>query len=152
MIRSLLRVRFPVRRSFASASNMTLIVPSKNFIKEQTEYKQIPDDSKFVDAYFKDLKEFKAFLETNGKYKNFTDYEKEPNLLINELEKWVQFEIFPQISEQESSLGQRIVIAKYKDLIRSFKITMLLNGGHTFIFDLLMRSKEALDKFDDNSV
>lgn len=90
------------------------------------------------------------FLEKKGKYNTFSDYETDPNLLINELENWVQFEIFPQVSQQDNSLAGRIVISKYTELIRNFKITMLLNGGHTFIFDLLMSSKEALDKFDDD--
>lgn len=129
---------------------MKLIIPTQDFIKKQTEYKQIPDDSKFVDTYFRDLKEFKVFLEKKGKYNTFSDYETDPNLLINELENWVQFEIFPQVSQQDNSLAGRIVISKYTELIRNFKITMLLNGGHTFIFDLLMSSKEALDKFDDD--
>lgn len=141
---------FPlITKRFASESNVRLVIPSHNFIKKQTEYKQIPDDSRLIETHYDELKEFRDYISkaSGGEYTSFSDFEKDPNLFLAEVERWIQTKIYPNFRGQ--NLGSVLAIKKYNELLRSFKVTLLLNGGHTFIFDLLMSGKEALEKFDD---
>ncbi|CDR42820.1 CYFA0S10e02674g1_1 [Cyberlindnera fabianii] len=138
-------------RLYASAPNQRFVVPSHNLIKEQTEYRQLPDDSQYIEKFYSELSSFHSEIVKNTKipYTSFSEFENDPNSLITELENFIQTKVYPEYVNKDD-LGSQMVIKRYNDFLRNVKITLILNGGHTFIFDILLQNKKLFDGFDHN--
>ncbi|ODQ59287.1 hypothetical protein WICANDRAFT_63783 [Wickerhamomyces anomalus NRRL Y-366-8] len=130
----------------ASAISDRVIFPKQKLIKEQTEYKQLPDDSMYIEKFYDELDQFKKEIETNKSItqSNFSDFEKDPNELIQQLELFIEGKIKPQYVEKVMSKFQ---MERFDEFLRNVKITLILNGGHPMIFDILLQSKAQFDWF-----
>ena len=130
----------------ASAISDRVIFPKQKLIKEQTEYKQLPDDSMYIEKFYDELDQFKKEIETNKSItqSNFSDFEKDPNELIQQLELFIEGKIKPQYVEKVMSKFQ---MERFDEFLRNVKITLILNGGHPMIFDILLQSKAQFDGF-----
>ncbi|KAH3674451.1 hypothetical protein WICMUC_003288 [Wickerhamomyces mucosus] len=145
----LIQPRTLLFKRFASESKSTVVItPSKNYIKRQTEYKQLPDDSQYIEKFYKELKSFQDEIKNNEKipFINFTDFEKDPNALIHYLEQFIQTNIYNKYSIDDPN--EVYVIKQYKEFLNNVKITLTLNGGHPHIFDILIQNKRIFDTFD----
>lgn len=130
----------------ASAISDRVILPKQRIIKEQTEYKQLPDDSMYIEKFYNELDLFKKEIEANKSIaqSNFSDFEKDPNELINQLELFIEGKVKPQYIE---SLVSKFQMERFDEFLRNVKITLILNGGHPMIFDILLQSKAHFDGF-----
>lgn len=137
-------------RNYAVLTNNVFIKPHKPLIVEQTEYKQLPDDSQYIEKYYHELAALQSEIVNNKaiRCKNFSEFETDPNYLIEVLENFINEKILHRYKD-DNSLGSQLVIERYLQFLENVKITLLLNGGHSFVFDILLQNKKLFDKFDD---
>lgn len=146
----------PTYRKATTIAGSRVILPKQNFIKEQTEYKQLPDDSMYIEKFYRELSQFQKEIQTNDNIKesNFSDFENDPNELIHQLELFVEGKIKPQylidVSTGGDNVEKKVEMERFDEFVRNVKITMILNGGHPMIFDILLQSKAHFDGFDKN--
>ncbi|CCH43333.1 Histidinol-phosphate aminotransferase [Wickerhamomyces ciferrii] len=135
-------------RSASAVSERFIVPKGKNkIIKEQTEYRQLPDDSQYIEKFYEELDLFQKEIVNNSsiKGKNFSDFEDDPNELIIQLELFIEGKIKPQVSFDKLA---RAKYERFDEFLRNVKITLVLNGGHPMIFDILLQSKQHFDGFD----
>lgn len=136
-------------RTFASQTKTPIVKPTvKKIIQKQTEYKQLPDDSQYIEKFYSELKAFQREIRENDDipFINFTDFQKDPNALIYYLEKFIQTKVYNDFSSD--TMDGILVIKRYNEFLNNVKITLVLNGGHTHIFDILLQNKKLFDSFD----
>jgi hypothetical protein len=93
-----------------------------------SEYKQLPDDSQFIDKHYTDLVYFRdKICGIGGRYQDILDVS----------------DLFLRLSKHQpqNQSGRAIFDQFVEDLIHVMK----LNGGHLFVLDLLIYNKEVFD-------
>jgi hypothetical protein len=136
-------------RTYASASKARFVVPARQLIKEQAEYRQLPDDSQYIEKFYNELSAFDREIKDNTEIPqtSFSEFEEDPNALVATLEQFIQNKVLKPYSGR-ADLGSRAVIQRYGEFLTSVKTTLVLNGGHPFIFDVLLQNKQLFDGFD----
>ncbi|KAH3900616.1 related to Protein FMP23, mitochondrial [Saccharomycodes ludwigii] len=153
----------------SKAISQTVIIPPKAIIQRyslnntntfnnttETEYKQLPEDSQYIEKFYDELETFQLFLKSEL-HKSFSDFEDSPQELVFELEKYIQMELLPRHTKlcdddikstfKFPTMGDKLVIDRFLDFLHNVNITLVLNGGHTFIFDIIIQSKKSFDEF-----
>lgn len=135
-------------RTYASAISNGVILPKPKYIKEQTEYRQLPDDSMYIEKFYDELYLFKEEIETNDTIEEstFTDFEKDPNEMLHQLELFIEGKV--KGGSSKGVLSSAIKNQRFDEFLRNVKITLRLNGGHPMIFDILLQSKSHFDGFN----
>lgn len=125
------------------------MIPARELIKEQTEYRQLPDDSQYIEKFYNELNAFHEELSTGNEIpqRSFTEFEQDPNALVAALEKFIQGKVLPRYGGKRDG-GSRVVVQRYGAFLTSVKTTLVLNGGHPFIFDVLLQNKRLFDGFE----
>lgn len=167
LLRSLSTTRIPLSKT---VSGRIIVPPATHFNNQgpkfnkipRHEYKQLPEDSNYIEKFYDELQVFShEFLEKQLS-KKYTDFEDCPEELVFQLEQFIELQIIPKRSEpanetgdtrpgfpvrsiQCRNIGDKIIIERYLDFSKGVKLTLMLNGGHTFIFDILLQAKSAFD-------
>ncbi|GMG60202.1 unnamed protein product [Ambrosiozyma monospora] len=124
-----------------------------NMSKICKEYKQLPEDSQFIEKHYDELIFYKDIMlesmTTNGKEKEKFDKDH------NHDHGYMVFEsasnLFLHLSKlKPETLGVELI--KYDKFVRDLTITLKLNGGHLFILDLLIQNKQMFDDFEKDKI
>lgn len=119
------------------------------------EYKQLPEDSNYIEKHYQELQIFLNEFLIKKLNKTYADFEGDPDELVFQLEKFIELEVTPKYTGHSvsdgregrfKSIGDRIVVDRYLDFVKDVRLTLLLNGGHSFIFDVMLQAKEVFDK------
>ncbi|GME98091.1 unnamed protein product [Ambrosiozyma monospora] len=115
------------------------------------EYKQLPEDSQFIEKHYDELILYKKLMldsiTTNEHEKDKEQIDKEHGYIIFESAS----NLFFHLSKlKPDKLGEELL--KYDKFVRDLTITLKLNGGHLFILDLLIQNKQMFDDFEKNKV
>lgn len=123
------------------------------------EYRQLPEDSNYIEKFYDELEIFSSEILHKQLNKSYADFDDDPEELLFQLEKYIELQIIPKHSDMQASgqegpirsiqcrtLSDKIIIERFLDFSRGMKLTLLLNGGHTFIFDVLLQAKQVFDK------
>lgn len=167
MIRRFIRSFNSARVSLSKAvSNRIIIPPASHFGGigspatkiPRHEYKQLPDDSNYIEKFYDELEVFSEDVLEKRLKKTYTDFENEPEELQFQLEKYIELEVIPKHSDFESAqndgptrfvqcrtVRDKIVIERFLEFARGVERTLMFNGGHTFIFDVLLQAKKVFD-------
>lgn len=164
-----------ILRSSAVSNRMIIPPPSHHNYGQptlkviQSEYLQLPDNSNFVEKFHGELKQFYDECLQEQLEKNYADFEDDPDELIFEIERYIELQIIPKhsvttkLSELPStvciasslptvycrSLGDELVIEKFLDFSRNVRRTLVMNGGHSFIFDIMLQSASVFQNFEE---
>ncbi|ODV95165.1 hypothetical protein PACTADRAFT_49911 [Pachysolen tannophilus NRRL Y-2460] len=148
----------------SSAAVSAMMMPSlesisdKIKVEDEDNYKQLPEDSAFIEQHYDELKKFKEFLINTSNKKNVTYFKDfSSSELLEKLDKFIDNCIKPdhellkqgKKSDKDMDGGER-ELEFFQKFKYNLKITLRMNGGHTFILDVLMQNKEAFDNFDKN--
>lgn len=159
-----------IPRCSKSVSSRVIIPPPSHFggakeisIREKTEYKQLPDDSNYIEKFYNELEQFSQDFLQKQLNKSYSDFDNDPDELVFELEKYIELQIIPRhsvLTEQPNksagsavstvyckTMSDKLVIERFLDFCKGVKLTLRLNGGHSFIFDVLLQSKAVFDQF-----
>lgn len=134
----------------------------------KSEYKQLPDDSQFIEQHYEDLKYWRAKLHVA----RFQDFSKPSTLL----EKLINLRPAPTKEDKEfdtlqnyldsynlqEGMGKGIVLvkddskintprARFNRFFTNLKITLHMNGGHLFALDLLIQNHECFESFENKN-
>lgn len=136
-------------RFYAASTHGRVLIRARQLIKEQTEYRQLPDDSQYIEKFYNELSTFHDELKGNKgiPQSSFSEFEDNPNALIATLEDFIQDKILSVYGGRVDS-GAKVVIQRYGEFLHNVKTTLILNGGHPFIFDVLIQNKQLFDGFD----
>ncbi|EJS44824.1 fmp23p [Saccharomyces arboricola H-6] len=170
LINRLSKVR-PVRHFFNAkpifskeVSRRVIVAPASHFKNSNTdgksiipihEYKQLPEDSNYIEKHYKELQIFLNEFLIKKLNKTYADFEGNPDELVFQLEKFIELEVTPKCTDHSTlndrerkfkSVGDRIVVDRYLDFVKDVRLTLLLNGGHSFIFDVMLQAKDVFDK------
>lgn len=150
-----------------TVSNRIIIPPASHFptVKSPAtsiprhEYRQLPEDSNYIEKFYDELETFSNEILIKQLKKTYADFDDEPEELLFQLEKYIELQIIPKHSDTQQAaesgpirsiqcrtLSDKIIIERFLDFARGMKLTLLLNGGHTFIFDVLLQAKQVFDK------
>lgn len=147
------RIIIPPASHFGNVGNPAIKIP-------RHEYRQLPDDSDYIEKFYDELEIFSKDVLDKRLNKTYTDFEDEPEELQFQLEKYIELEVIPKHSDYENArqdndgfmkhvqcrtLRDKIVIERFLDFARGVRLTLMLNGGHTFIFDVLLQAKKTFD-------
>ncbi|QLQ80412.1 hypothetical protein HG537_0D04130 [Torulaspora globosa] len=147
------RVIIPPASHFGNVGNLAIKIP-------RHEYKQLPDDSNYIEKFYDELEVFSKDVLEKRLNKTYTDFEDDPEELQFQIEQYIELEIIPRYSVYESSgtsddrsiklvqcrtIRDKIVVERFLDFAKSVRLTLMLNGGHTFIFDILLQAKKTFD-------
>lgn len=147
------RIIIPPASHFGNAGNLATKIP-------RHEYKQLPDDSNFIEDFYDELEIFSRDVLGKRLNKTYTDFEDEPEELQFQIEQYIELEVIPRHAVYDSSgksddsptrlvqcrtLRDKIVIERFLDFAKNVRLTLMRNGGHTFIFDILLQAKKAFD-------
>ncbi|CAI4059682.1 hypothetical protein SUVZ_04G2590 [Saccharomyces uvarum] len=119
------------------------------------EYKQLPEDSNYIEKHYMELQIFLNEFLMKKLNKTYADFEGNPDELVFQLEKFIELEVTLKCTDHTTSdrrkgefksIGDRIVVDRYLDFVKDVRLTLLLNGGHSFIFDVMLQAKEVFDK------
>lgn len=111
-----------------------------------SEYKQLPEDSNYIEAYYNELQ---LFLDDHLKKqlgKTYVDFENDPDELIFQLKKYIELCVLPRYDPNKPS--GKLIIERFLAFEQGVMLTLRLNGGHTFIFDVMLQAKSVFDKLD----
>ncbi|KAG0655328.1 hypothetical protein C6P44_000383 [Monosporozyma unispora] len=125
------------------------------------EYKQLPEDSNYIENFYSELEQFeKEYLQSVLK-KSYNSFENDPDELVFQLEKYVELHVLPKYSSQNPSnyfipqlkvycggLSDKVIVERYLEFINAVRLTLRLNGGHSFIFDVLLKAKNVFDQLE----
>ncbi|KAG0673462.1 hypothetical protein C6P41_004416 [Kluyveromyces marxianus] len=131
----------------------------------QSEYKQLPDNSNFIEKYYNELQTFRDEFLVPHLNKQYTDFEENPDDLVFEIEKYIECQVIPKHSvyTQKSDLmaqgeqlpmvycdtvGDKMIIERFLDFCRGVRHTLRLNGGHSVIFDIMLQSNSVFEDFE----
>ncbi|CCF57052.1 hypothetical protein KAFR_0C00570 [Kazachstania africana CBS 2517] len=121
------------------------------------EFKQLPEDSDYIENFYNELEDFsEEYLKKHTK-KSFADFEGEPDDLVFQVQKYVELQIVPKYTVEAGdqsriyrSIGDKLLVERYIEFIKAMKLTLRLNGGHTFIFDLILQSHAVFNEWESN--
>ncbi|CCK72176.1 Fmp23p KNAG_0J00940 [Huiozyma naganishii CBS 8797] len=162
----------------SAVSRRVIIPPQDHFDKSrfkgsivQHEYRQIPDDSNYIEKFYHELAVFNKVCLENELHKSYSDFEDNPSELVFQVEKFVELQIVPRHSTvrdpntKDTSgyhipslnvycqhLSDKLVIERYVEFIKAVSLTLRLNGGHTFIFDILLTAKSVYDRLESDKL
>ncbi|SCU84033.1 LAMI_0C05908g1_1 [Lachancea mirantina] len=173
---------FRMIRGLSSTARLTsksvsgrIIVPPATHFTQQTdstpisslkgEYKQLPEDSNYIEKFYNELERFSTDVLHGQLKKTYTDFDDNPDDLVFELEKYIELQVIPQHSSYVEktadfsasrplstihckSVGDKLAIDRFLDFCSGVKLTLRLNGGHSFIFDVLLQAKSSFDEFE----
>lgn len=167
LLRSLSTTRVPLSKT---VSGRTIVPPATHFNNQgprfnripRHEYKQLPEDSNYIEKFYDELLIFSQEFLEKQLHKKYTDFEECPEELVFQLEQFIELQIIPRYSEPSNELGDtqpafplrsiqcrnigdKIIIERYLEFSKGVKLTLMLNGGHTFIFDVLLQAKSVFD-------
>lgn len=177
MIKLLLQRRYlltTVPKATQIVSQRVIIPPVTHFKQNciskpipRDDYKQLPDDSNFIENYYTELELFQRDYLQKELKKTYNSFENDPDELIFQLEKFVELHILPQYSIFNNKtlvpsnkfyipranvycnyLGDKITVERYLDFIHAVRLTLRLNGGHPFIFSVLLKAKAVFDQLE----
>ena len=131
----------------------------------RSEYKQLPENSNFIYKFYTELQKFHDEFLVPRLNKHYTDFDENPDDLVFELEKYIELHIIPShsVRTQKSdlmaqginlpmvyceTLGDKMVIERFIEFCRSVRYTLRLNGGHSFIFDIMLQSNSVFQDFE----
>lgn len=109
-------------------------------------YSQLPDDSQFITQHYDELVKFKKYL-LKTHQKTYKDYEN-PNELIVELDNFIETQLRPGYWHFDIPLD--LEVEYFMKFLHNLKICLRLNGGHTFVLDILLLNKECFDELEKN--
>lgn len=170
MIHSVIRSFSTARGAFSKAtSHRVIIPPSSHFIGKSSsissniprhEYRQLPEESNYIEKFYEELNIFSKELLKKELNKSYADFENDPEELIFQIEKFIELQIIPKHSEFKEiakstplqlveckSYDDKLAIQRFLDFARGVKKTLMFNGGHTFIFDIMLQAKDVFDNF-----
>lgn len=154
---------------FSKIISQRVIIPPRSHFKQASlnastprhEYKQLPEDSNFIENFYSELEQFeKEYLRAVLK-KTYYSFENDPDELIFQLEKYVELHIvpkhslttpsnyfIPQVKIYCNGLSDKVIVERYLEFINAVRMTLRLNGGHSFIFDILLKAKNIFDQLE----
>lgn len=172
LLRSLSTTRIPLSKT---VSGRIIVPPATHFNNQgpkfnkipRHEYKQLPEDSNYIEKFYDELQAFSQEFLEKQLHKKYTDFEDCPEELVFQLEQFIELQVIPKHSEpanetgdtrpsfplrsiQCRNIGDKIIIERYLDFSKGVKLTLMLNGGHTFIFDVLLQGKSVFDNMQKN--
>lgn len=156
-----------------TVSSRIIVPPASHFNNQgpqfnripREKYKQLPDDSNYIEKFYEELQLFSQNFLEKQLHKKYTDFEECPEELVFQLDQFIELQIIPKHSQpvketgdthaafplrsiQCASISDKIIIERYLDFAKGVKQTLLLNGGHTFIFDVLLQAKSVFDNME----
>lgn len=166
MLRQLIITNF--RNYSKSVSARVIIPPASHFKKHpisiQTprhDYRQLPEDSNYIEKFYNELEQFKIQHLGEKLNKSYSSFENDPDELIFQLEKYVELFIIPKYTLSSKTsfhipklnlycncLSDKIVVERYLEFIQAIMLTLRLNGGHPFIFDILLEAKQVFEQME----
>lgn len=112
---------------------------SKNPILTE-EYKQLPDDSQFIDKHYVELVKYRDLIcGVGGKYDDLGDVSELFLRLSNQRPKCAGSEL------QERHPIYQLQVEQFDQFVEDLMHTMRLTGGHLFILDLLIYNRQVFD-------
>lgn len=154
---------------FSKITSQRVIIPPRSHFKQASlnsstprhEYKQLPEDSNFIENFYSELEQFeKEYLRAVLK-KTYYSFENDPDELIFQLEKYVELHVVPKHSSTTQSnyfipqvniycngMSDKVIVERYLEFINAVRLTLRLNGGHSFIFDVLLKAKNIFDQLE----
>lgn len=164
-----------ITRINSRAVSNRIIIPPKNHysIGQQSlkalksEYKQLPENANYIEKFYHELEIFHDEFLVPKLNKHYTDFEENPDDLVFELEKFIELHVIPRhsVSTDTSDLmanginlpmvycetvRDKLVIERFLDFCRSVRNTLRMNGGHSFIFDVMLQSNSVFQDFEKN--
>lgn len=116
--------------------------PNNNIFTK--EYKQLPDDSQFIEKHYKNLTHYKELIV--GKNNDFADLKYVSKLFLK-LSKFKPEKLNVGLGGIEEELFS-MQLDQFNQFICDLMITLRLNGGHLFVLDILLKNKQIFDKFE----
>lgn len=93
----------------------------------------------------------------------YVSFENNPDELIFQLEKYIELSILSRYTSTYKTsfhitkiglycncLSDKLVVERYLEFVSAIRLTMRLNGGHRFIFDILLGAKNVFDWMEKN--
>lgn len=126
-----------------------LLAPDNNNPIVTKEYKQLPDDSQFIDKHYHELVKYRDMIcGVGGRFES----------LSNASELFLRLsEVHPKnLNGEDTKLASKparemkdtfeaIQVEKFDQLVIDLMNTLKLNGGHLFVLDLLIYNKQVFD-------
>lgn len=131
----------------------------------RSDYKQLPDDSQFIEQHYEELKYWRERLHVS-KFQEFS----KPSILLAKL---MELRPPPMEADKEADtlqnyldsynlqegMGKGIVLvkddtkintplARFNRFFTNLKITLNMNGGHLFALDLLIQNRDCFELFE----
>ncbi|SJM83278.1 related to protein FMP23, mitochondrial [Zygosaccharomyces bailii] len=173
-LRSVSRTLCTTRTAQSKTVSSRIIVPPASHFNNQgpqfnriprDKYKQLPDDSDYIEKFYDELQLFSQDFLEKQLHKKYTDFEECPEELVFQLDQFIELQIIPRYSKpvketgdnhaafplrsiQCKTISDKIVIERYLDFAKGVKLTLMLNGVHTFIFDVLLQAKSVFDNME----
>ncbi|CDK24412.1 unnamed protein product [Kuraishia capsulata CBS 1993] len=114
-------------------------------LKSEDNYRQLPDDSQFIDQHYEELKHYRKVLgKPFGEFESVREFfialsKLRPDPGTDENRNFRDDEL-PDIT-----ISPR---ARFDKFVKNLKITLRLNGGHLFTLDLLLQNRSVFDGFE----
>ncbi|KAI8397064.1 Found in mitochondrial proteome [Nakaseomyces glabratus] len=139
------KIIIPPAGHFGEELNYAGAVVTKKSNIPMHEYRQLPDDSNYIEKYYAELDVFLQYLQTQL-HKSYVDFENDPDELVFQLEKYIELQV--RSNYDANKAGEKLVIDRFVAFCEGVKLTLWLNGGHCFIFDVLLQTKREFDKLE----
>ncbi|KAH3669277.1 hypothetical protein OGAPHI_001398 [Ogataea philodendri] len=117
-----------------------------NNMLQGSEYKQLPDDSQFIEKHYDELKQYRERLA-----KPFGEFPSVSELFMELSKMRPEFgshDTRPIADSEVLGNTNRLAVVAFDRFINDLAITLRLNGGHLFTLDLLLHNKELFDNFE----
>lgn len=157
--------------ALSKTTSTRIIIPPASHFKNQNklssripkhEYNQLPEDSNYIEKFYDELEMFSSEILEKQLKKSYTDFDNDPDELVFQVEKYIELQVIPKHSEYKDTslpnaeshqvqsikcrtLSDKIIIERFLDFARSVRLTLMLNGGHSFIFDVMLQAKSVFD-------
>lgn len=158
-------------RNYSRPVSKRVIIPPASHFKQHSigiqtprhDQKQLPEDSNYIEKFYNELGQFKKQYLKQILNKSYSSFENDPDELIFQLEKYIELSIIPKYTLSSKSffhiqkinlycisLSDKIVVERYLEFINAIRLTLRLNGGHSFIFDTLLEAKRVFNQMEKN--
>lgn len=178
MIRLSFRGISTTRAALSKTTSTRIIIPPASHFKNKDrqssriprhEYSQLPEDSNYIEKFYDELAIFSDEILEKQLKKCYADFDNDPDELVFQLEKYIELQVIPKHSEYKDTslpnaeshhvqsikcktLSDKIIVERFLDFARSVKLTLMLNGGHSFIFDVMLQAKSVFDEMHKTKV
>ncbi|CAR22126.1 Fmp23p [Lachancea thermotolerans CBS 6340] len=154
-----------------AVSNRVIVPPASHFQQRtaasaklaKKEYRQLPENCGYIENFYNELEQFSNDFLTSQLNKSYSDFDDCPEDLVFEIDKYIETRIIPRHSVSSAAkqdargarppivcetVSDKLVIERFLDFSNGVKLTLRMNGGYTFIFDVMLQGKAAFDQFE----